>query len=498
MTYYSDWSSVTTDTLVVGFYNVELVAGPYSWNVTFGDEPDYGPTSGLWFGWEKPSTDPFGFAHPDHMEAQFGVIVADPADLVDLVEDQPVAIRVWLTEPGSPEECQWSFYGRVAEISAVPHRLGMLYTVDAVGYSVDPAEVLSGLEFWEGGGAQDRADAILAPVGATIDGLDLFPAGNPLDRDPAPAPAYTLLLDLLKGLFAARGFDDSGEHPYIALPVLHTYATDTGRGRGDGTDFAVDFLDKWVRTGTAPLPGLFGELGSGDYGLIIEGTAEHGVVDACGVLTDSTQWGRTKSDRPNRVRLEAWETVIFGVPVERVWTAARESADLVIEAAYPTATAYNSDDGQTIAEFLLPDPPAQVWAGESYRFRLSDLPDGLPQMIPNYADHADPGSEERSAMWVRPIVVDGIPSRHDPIGKGYVAGQLTAAKLSIIGGQVYVDFALNRTVPPPQPVGLSDDQDETNYLSGDDLALAPYDAVTWNDLDPGLTGYDLRLARETV
>lgn len=499
MTVYSDWSSVTTSTLVAGFYNVQLVVGSYSWDVTFGDPAAYGPTSGLWFGWEKPDTDPFGFAPPDHMQAGFSLIVPDPADLEDMDEDDPVAVRVWFTQPTAPADCDWSFYGRVTDIGAVPHSLGMLFQVDAVGYSVDPAEVLSGLEFWAGGSAEDRGNQIMADVGATIAGLDVFVGGTPLDRDPEAAPAWTLLLELLRSVFAPRGYDTEGENPYLALPVLHTYADDTGRGRGDGLDFAVDFLDRWVRTDTAPLPGLFGELDSGDYGLLaIDPGAEYGAVDAGGILTASTKWARTKSDRPSRVRLEAWLNVVMGVPVEHVWTAAHESAPLVIETPYAASAAYNEEDGQDIAEFLLPDPPATVWAAESYRFRLSDFPDGLPAMIPNFADHTDAGSEERSAMWVRPIVVTGIPSRHDPIGKGYVAGQLTGARLTITGGKVYVDFSLNRTVPPPQPVGLLYDPAAPSYLSGSDLEVAPYDAVTWNDLDPELTGYDMRLARETV
>jgi hypothetical protein len=501
----STWTSIEASIAPPppGYYRVDVVAGPYSWTIVHDDPADYGPMSGLWFGWEKPADDPFGFAHPDHMEAGIPIIVANPADLADLDEDDPVAIRVWLDETTTaPASCRWSFYGRVAEITAEPHPLGMIYNVDAVGYSVDPAEVLSGLEFWAGNGAdsvQERADLILEPVGATLIGLENFEAGVPLDRDPAPSPAWTLLLDLFKGAFGARAFGGTlGEIPYLTLPVLHTYATDAGRGRGDGADFAVDYLDKYVHTDVAPLPGLFGELDSELYGLIMSTDAAYGSVDACGIETSSTKWQRSKADRPNRVRLEAWLYVTLGVPVEHVWTVNRPAAALIIEATYAVAMAYNDYDAQLIADFLLPDPASEVWSAESYRFRLSDFPDGLPPMIPNFADHDDPGSEERSAMWARAIVVNGIPSVHDPIGKGYVAGQLVGARLTISRGKVYVDFALNRTVPPPQPVAVGYEPAEPGYLSGEHLQVAPYDAVTWLDLDPELTGYDLRLARETV
>jgi hypothetical protein len=162
----------------------------------------------------------------------------------------------------------------------------------------------------------------------------------------------------------------------------------------------------------------------------------------------------------------------------------------------------------------LPPQTRTGWSPESFRWLLyADRAglEGFPLIFP--ALFVDPDTEGtrslRTAAYVRPLVVAGIPDEWDPIGSA--VGQASAVTLTIADGRPVVDFTLSPTLPVPgnpettvplwdavpgtwdeQPGVWDDLRGGYVIFRWDDPALAP---ATWDTLEPTQTWYQYRLAR---
>lgn len=474
------------------YYRCEVIFGGASglaYDVESGDAADYGPTLPLRFSWSRP--DPGYPAAPDHIVCSFGLILADPAEAYGLNEGDPVEVRVWFEPgPGSPADCPFSFYGRVGELVAEPHGLGMFYPVSCVGYTVDIAEVDSGRSDYGLDSPQERVEAILIDCGLTI-ALGLAPGG--IEPDPgspgefvARPASKTGAWDLLQATLRQSLFNRPGGQ--LASGVIHPsiafgYPT-----------WNLDYLDARHYTENAPMPALLElDAGSGFYALTLTPDPDTGVVDGGLIETDSARWRRAKQDRTTDEVVTGW----WNFPLEQtlVETRTRRPADRIIESSESVDVTYPG----LLAERWLPElVDAQGWQADSFRFRLSADPDALPPAFYNgYAYATAEDKNEHALLYSRPWAIANIPHVHNP-SDGYVAGQLLGAELVIDteGGnaRVWVDFRLSRTIPRPVPYVAGDyEPAPLGYLSWADIPAG----CDWADLDPALSWYELRLARDS-
>jgi hypothetical protein len=470
---------------VPGEWVAEIVIGSHSWEIHHvPDDPDEDvdpdvfttlPLAGLRFGWSRGAEE---LAHPGHEWATIGIVAQHADDLADVNDDDPVAVRLWFPTvlgdpvPGPPEDCLFSFYGRLADMTCEPHDLGAVFVINAVGYTVDIAEAQIGGEALYDYMAPDYQSPLdwardaLAEVGLVLEDGPVPATVMQGDREPQFTEGWGFILGLLRS--SPMGRFDNQLLPFIrtfyanptvvpsppledsiawpgwfyafgagnvyGLPVLHAFATDTGLGRDDGVHFGYDILDKRNDTSLDAPPGI-AEWVDGEVVITMDANPTYGAIDGGLIETDSTRWRRAKDDRPTEV-IVARGADVYGY--------ARRKAPVVISERVENLTFHP----HRAAAALLPDAGEFTdWGAEVYRYRLSDDPFGVPQMMPNHADHTASGSDERARLFNRPLAVVNIAARHNPNTDPWVAGRLLGAEVTIDGDEVSLDFALSRTVP---------------------------------------------------
>jgi hypothetical protein len=463
----SAWASIESTTLTsdeIADYTATITIGDLSFTIERGVcdlEDSVIVLDGLRIGWDIDESAPWP-AQPNPVSCQLGLWTSDVAELDAVVISTPVSVE--LTDVA--EQTVATFHGRIVRQAARPRRgagtsLSMLYSFSALDYTVDLAETpVTITDEWPAESGTDRLARIYAacssaglPFGAPPDGGDSAFAALSAGTTTAAA----LLEDHLRQIAIDVG---DGLQRYIVVPVV------TG---GVLEEFGVTLLERTVDASL--LPGVIEEVG-GLLTLTFPDEDAQGLVDACVVDLD-VQWNRLKYRAVNVVTVAADEGLTA--------TAAQGTGPPVRLTLESTLT--NRDALEAMAELYLPDvAETNGWVADAFRLHAWREPASItPSWFP---DHSDPAAP--TTVYVMPIAIVNVPANVNLAGPGDVyAGQLVKVELTVEGGRIMVDFALRRQLPAP--VGA----DAVTW----DWISANHPTITWDDIDPGLTWYDLRLGR---
>lgn len=150
------------------WYRVTLDVGAHSYDVTYGDPPDYGVRLPLTLGWQIPGTEFPAPADPTRMT--FGLLVDAAADLADVVRGTAVTFTMW-TDP-TPGADPWQiFSGIVTQLDGTVTDAGNFrVTVYAADDTMRLADMVIGYTTpWPEESIGDRIDRIVAEAGLTVD-----------------------------------------------------------------------------------------------------------------------------------------------------------------------------------------------------------------------------------------------------------------------------------------------------------------------------------------
>lgn len=247
----SSWVYVDATTLAGADYRVVVRLGDRTWDVLAGDAPDYGPTLPLDFGWDVPDAS-LGFpAQPDAETCPLTLITATGADMagVDIGTSMRVSIYTSSSTTARPLA---TFRGRVSDLEAEPHDLGLSWQLLGVGYtSFDLGAARQvGTGAWPQESGDDRAARVMAEAG--MPGWASDPIGTVWEaRNPAPTSAA----DVMRQISDAAVTTDGGAFDPTRRVLVHPI-TDADGELVSGSPFAgkavvrrvdaLDFLDAGV------------------------------------------------------------------------------------------------------------------------------------------------------------------------------------------------------------------------------------------------------------
>lgn len=423
--------STLATTLVSAAYRAVVRLGEHTWDVLAGDPPTLGPILPVSFGWAIPE-DSLGFPdQPDPDLANLDLVTADHAALAGV--DIGTTMRVSLYTTSSPTARPLAtFRGRVADLEASPHPLGLSWRVLGVGYAADPGSRMVGLADWPQESGDARAARIMAEAG--YPGWSAPAIGTTWEaRQPAPVTARD------------------------ALEALSAQAVTT-----EGTEFGPS-----RRVLVHPVTDADGEL---DPATPYKGAAVLARVDAldtvdAGLVNRATSWRRTKLLDATWVKIDhPGGPTVYGDPRGPAYPPQsaqvldpRELADLVLD----TTPGYRWLTGQPLR--------LELWAGDRDTLAM------VAQWF--YRDPASP-----PFPWAgRAVVVQGIA--RTPDGSDTYAGMLAAATMRLeaspTGGRLVVEFRLRPEIPAQSTVTMRWMDEPAGATWADELADDP--TGTWYD-----------------
>lgn len=526
--------------------------GDHEWTVEKGDPAAYGPLDNLRLGWRLPENAAWP-TQPEIPWARFGVVVPTTADFQGVDIGTPVAIALWTHDQAEPLPAGYkdldglgtwiplaTFGGRVTELNAAPHDLGVVYDIGCLDYLQDLVDVkvsAATATGWPSQYLRDRIKTLVELAPAAFGGTEPWTGGD----FGGPSASY--------GSFWGRGPASGTDLPELKPVYDHM------------VDHLAQFAEWWFIS--PPIQG------GSRYVLTANNTA--GLFDVDQLVPDPTKrfmlWGRYKRvvarDDPDAARFRPtgvggkWrphvdpeDTVAFVDPIynptgtdlpaerfgiltadhvdfdadwsrtrkarqEQVWVESTldflDRARMVEKAALNRADWSNPDDpnpptlviqtelgygveAQGLAQFLLADP-SRAYRWEVDKFRVySDLP-GVADRITR--GNATSWFHLASAI-AGPVtkVIAGVPvdQNPNPGESDAYAGVLTSAELTIKDGRHYIDFTLSRDLPRQ---GTAPTLENAPALSLASMQADPtQDALTLLDLDPGYNLIDYRLTRK--
>lgn len=446
-------------------YRITLTIGSTSWTRVQSDPADL--SSGveiadtLRVAWRFPDG-PWP-SQPDPVEAAVGLITDDVSNLTWIAVGDPVSI-VGDTLETTPVE--WvRFHGRVAEVTMTPIPRGendpwALFTVQAVDYTVDPADQPVTVAARSSESVEDRLGAIIdaaAVAGFTVAAPAAYPVGTLAAADAVEGNLVPLLDDVLMQTAEVPGHEGFARlvvSPEVAAGAFVGFQLVPVVGIIEDTDL---------------IDGLPGRLVWSDGLLVLDVTSTGDAVPA-NLVELGTTWARTKESDVQAVEVSgAFGSVTVSRPGGTV-TRHLES-DLTVEA-----------DAAVVAAMYLPD------AGSTFTAR------GLVYRPAEPADLAgwfpDPTASGAPRAYVMPVVVAGLVSTVDVNGRGYYAGQLSTVDLIIDQGQILVSFAIRPNLPRVAAAGVASnllaalDADASTFeggLGGWTVSGTPAPAVAQDD-----------------
>lgn len=524
------------------YYRVHLSVGPLSWVVEAGDDADYGPTDPLVIGWKYPENAAWP-TQPEIPYARFGVVVADAADFNGVDIGSEVAIAVYHRPAGTVLPAGYSdgsgtgawvpvasFAGRVTDMTAQPHKLGMVYQLDALDYLVEAVEYqVQGAD--DAGFPAEDIQARLTRIadlatevfktvpwsglGGPEDGWGIFHAKATPDLKGALDHMVEYLSQYVYLGRLTTGNQGGARGVVVANNVLGLYdpanmAPDPARrfdvawrfrksfNRGPGNYLPARFRPtgtggKW-RPDVDPADGVnFIDTGFNPTGAAVP--AESYPVIPANLVSFDADWSRTKKGRAERVRVES-TFVYVDTPTRKV-IGANVGVDDYSSDPPPTLVVQSdlgyAEEAGTLARFLLGDAgPADGgsdrWAVRRFRFLADQAPDRVTQANSVSWFHL-------SSAVASPLrVVSGIPAAQNPNpgGADFYAGILSSAEFTLSRGRYWIDFTLTREVPRP---ATSNAVATSGFISCASLAL-DHPAVRHADLDPRYTHLDYRIVRK--
>lgn len=502
-------------------YQVKMTAGPYAWTVTDDDPPGFGLVDPLTIGWSLPDTE-HRPAQPDPMVASFGVIAPSSADM-DLVLGDPVTIAVTFG-PAAKAAPDVTFLGRVAQGEATAHDRGMLYRFTCADASTDLAGYDLGATPYAAESVTSRMTSMLARAGVPDADVIRGPMVAGLDpnlyvdviEQPSAANLLTSIIELFDQV-AVPGVGQLVSYNYRGIIAPFPGPSSKGlpfRWSLDGVP------EVFIPTALTMLPAVFGHWfpDPGGWGLKMDpDDRAAGVIDSCVVEFDSG-WAAIAPAVVNRAAVTwltaaGWDPTIDAnarVPQITVnnenpppagQTPVTTTRDTQTIGATPATTTAAQTNATRLGGMMVPVPQNPGgWGPDTFRWLLHQDPIGMasfPVVFPRHDATDQPTPRElRTAAYVRPIVVVGIPGKWNAADatRDWVAGQLTSIQLTIENGRPVIDFQLVPTIPEPG------NPDTGTYSWNTQSGTWNAKTGVWDDLQPGRVAFrwsDTALAGKT-
>jgi hypothetical protein len=491
------------------YYRVEVDAGPYSWITEAGDVADYGLADPLNVGWALPGNDPLFHSQPEPMVCSFSVVEPTMADLAGLARGTTVLVKVWGWPPGTVnphadtvpsgmppgdlDTVEYTplviFRGRIADVDARPHRLGMIATCACVDFTVDLAESTIGAGDWPAEPVEDRLDRMFTEAGV-LPPTDMLLVGFGMAaRTASPGDARSLVWKVADYLTLT---------PDEPFGVYHYMTTRYTAGFLDGVtpDPLSPYAIPWVLAryasgddGQMPrLPGVFAETQPGLWGVdIVEDAGRRAPVISADHVDFDSKWNQSKRTEPDTITLTgAFLDPVTGI-IHDSWTVAEPDA-VPIAAQIPA----EFDSVYTAQDFGLANlssGDSDNWNADTFTWYADQDP--WPMIAAGggwFIEGAHPTAPRE------PVVVDGIDPDKNPTGTDWFAGRLASAIFTLSGGHYTVAFKLRRSLLRPQVFDVSIPGEGTHTCSFQDLKAA-HPLLDWDDLDPTYSWFDARLLR---
>lgn len=429
----SAWVSVvvnTPDVPLTADYRVMVRLGTHEWTADAGDPPELGPILPVSFGWAVPE-DALGFpAQPDPDVANLELVTADYSDMAGV--DIGTTMRVSFYVPGDTRPLA-TFRGRVADMEASPHPMGLSWRVLGVGYFADTSSAQVGTSDWPQESGDDRAARIMAEAG--YPGWTAPTIGSTFESRQARATTARAELEALTdAAVSAEGTAYGPPRRVLVYPVTAV--------NGDLTD-------------AAPFKGA----------AVLRRTDALDVVSA-GLVNRNTSWRRTKLLDAKWVRIDH-----PGGPTTYGDTRGP---------AYPPQSVPVTDPRE-LADLILDTTPGYRWlTGQALRLELWAGDDDELDMVSHWF-YRDPDSPP--FPWSgRAVVVEGVAN--SPDGSSSYAGMLTAATMRLehvkgAGGRLVVEFRLRPDIPAQSTVTMRWMDEPVGATWADELATDP--TGTWYD-----------------
>jgi hypothetical protein len=276
--------------------------------------------------------------------------------------------------------------------------------------------------------------------------------------------------------------------------------------------WALDAIpDAYVPSAAAPLPGTFGHYfpDPQGYGVAVDpDDRAAGVIDACVVEFDSSwsalqsatadrasvTWVGATSVDPTVARRSLGRVVVETSPPAG-HTPTTTTRETQIFSLYPTPPDHGSHlaavaNADRLGNMMIPPPQNPAgWSPDGFRWLLYKDDVGLanfPVIFPRHNATGQPVPKVlRTACYVRPIVVAGIPGMWNAADgtRDWVAGQLSSVTLTIADGRPVIDFELAPSLP--------DTGNPTTTADTWNAQVGTWNAQvgTWDDKPSGLPAF---------
>lgn len=483
------------------YYKVEVTAGSYSWtlvrNPAVPQVPTYGLADPLKVSWSLPNSD-LVFLQPDPFTGSFALILEDMADIAGLTIGDAVHVVVYPFATLLVPDAIVAVHGRVSNIDAKPHQLGMLVTVSWVDYTVDLAEAIVGTTDWPAETYDLRVarvrDELGLPLGAFAGGLldpaTLVAMGLPVTTGLAARPASPIKArDYLAGLFDSIAFTQPAGVPgadptvgnrtlfYTDLPFHPASAVAPTVDKFKTTTVANRWFDQ-----AGDRPALLQLLAGGKVGIVIDPTPSNDrarVIDACHVEFSA----RYTLSKDGRV-----DTYVVSGPFTDGTTqrTTREPDAVPVVGAIDTELT-DPRGAENLGRVNLVGHDSDSWVADTFTFWADLDPRRLLDPVPLLQNSADTIALAPQAI----AVVNGVQAHQSPTGDTWYAGSITGVDFTLAGGRYSVQITMRRYLPKPAPVlpvtaGM--------FLTWDDCQ-ASFPAKSWTDLEDQHSWFDARLLR---
>jgi hypothetical protein len=445
-------------------YRVVVTVGAHTYDVTYGDDPDYGITLPLTFGWEVPEGVEFFPAQANPTSGSFGIVAPTIADVADIGIGDDVTIDVYV--PSTAVDPWQQFVGVVTQVQARPGARNRL-TVWFSDNTWRLGEIVVGRVDYPLEYAIDRLErvcseaminlAFIGITGESLNGILPFRASAPTDA-----------LSMIRSIFRDDATRNLSYDPDFPLWGRNVYAFDPHDP--DGPTLLVLNWERRVFTWPADL-GADGTLHRRD------GTPN--ALDGCAALTSGT-WARLPIDRPTYVIVDGWEVGDSSAP---------GAVPLIHRTSYVDDFSLPAGNGSATARDFLAHSLLSTDAADSVLWRtdtvrhLSYLD---PEAVEGWLGSSGtfPSAPELNWARLRPTIIEPIDPTLTLDGRSWIAGTLSAARFTIPpGGRFYIDLTLRPDLFETQP-----------FLHAGAATYADVPpALTYADLDPLMTYRDLRL-----
>lgn len=534
---------------MTAYYRVVMWVGDQTWTIEQGDPAAYGPTDDLRIWWAIPEGEPRP-AQPPPVEASFGIIVEDPDDFTADI-GAPVSIAVF-TDPDTVTNPPYDFAplmalfaGRISDLEATPHDLGVIYDVSCVSYladligkqttdiGADPASITHQDPNWWNytqRGVDSYCEVLMEQVGYpspiaipaddeqswTLHSLGLgtdsvynhltrvLDSHVGLENDPAvtglrgrlqPTISWDLVTweaELYEPQpFQVRWFPRETRNSANAgggsmLPARLAFDSDTGLWV-PSVDPDNDQLPAVAEGTWSPNP-----VNASMFGIIEAGTVE----------LDSVRWFRNKSQAVDTVESQ-WKTKGDGSGLtgglDKVVRVTNQSPAVPITRSLGTSHICTpSFSGQinqprVLAQFALPET-GEPRAFTADRFRVRPAAGGAdPHRI---SSHGFKWITDPYSVLLAPIVaIAGIPDRWNPNPDAFdwYAGTLRGVDFRIKDADFTFDLLIDQEIPRP---AADEVFGEAGYLTYENMRAYPaWASIPYEDMDPRMQWIDMRLVR---